>query len=155
MKPINIYLADDDQEDRNLFIEALKEIPLKTAVTQFDNGVDLMDDLFSEELIPDVVFLDLRMPIMDGFEMCEKIKQNGKCLVDIRNFKQFSNIKVIVYSSSYHQREVDQLKADGANKYIQKPNSFNQLKTLLYKSLKPLADNSENKTATAPFVILA
>ena len=145
MKPINIYLADDDQEDRNLFIEALKEIPLKTAVTQFDNGVDLMDDLFSEELIPDVVFLDLRMPIMDGFE----------CLVDIRNFKQFSNIKVIVYSSSYHQREVDQLKADGANKYIQKPNSFNQLKTLLYKSLKPLADNSENKTATAPFVILA
>lgn len=145
MKPINIYLADDDKDDRKLFIEALKEIPLQTEVTQFDNGVDLMDDLFSEELIPDVVFLDLRMPIMDGFE----------CLVDIRNFKQFSKIKVIVYSSSYHQREVDQLKADGANKYIQKPNSFNQLKTLLYKSLKPLADNSEDKTASAPFVILA
>lgn len=143
MNPITIYLADDDGDDRTLFIEAISEIPLETQVTQFDNGVDLMDDLFSDKPLPDVIFLDLRMPLMDGFE----------CLTDIRSFKQFSHIKVIVYSSSYHQREVNQLKRDGANRYLQKPNSFNQLKTLLYKSIKSLREDNK-PAATSQFVIL-
>ncbi|MBC8768691.1 response regulator [Arenibacter sp. BSSL-BM3] len=136
MKAIKIYLADDDSEDRILFMEALSEIPLKTEVTQFENGIDLMDDLFSNKPLPDAIFLDLRMPLMDGFE----------CLTDIRSFKQFSNIKVIVYSSSFHQREVNQLKEDGANQYLQKPNSFGQLKNLLFQSIEPLQEEGETKS---------
>lgn len=144
MDPIKIYLADDDKEDRELFIEALLELPLQTVVSQFDNGVDLMDNLFTKEPLPDIIFLDLRMPLMDGFE----------CLADIRSFDQFSHIKVIVYSFSYHQREVHQLEKDGANKYIQKPNSFNQLKTLLYQSIKPISPEN-GKDDVTEFVILA
>jgi len=136
MKAIKIYLADDDSEDRILFMEALSEIPLKTEVTQFENGIDLMDDLFSNKPLPDAIFLDLRMPLMDGFE----------CLTDIRSFKQFSNIKVIVYSSSFHQREVNQLKEDGANQYLQKPNSFGQLKNLLFQSIEPLQEEGETQS---------
>lgn len=145
MKTVNIYLADDDKEDRELFIDALSEIPFDTEVKQFDNGVDLMDELFAKQFLPDIIFLDLRMPLMDGFE----------CLSDIRSFEQFSAIQVIVYSSSYHQREVDQLKNEGANQYLQKPTSFNQLKTLLYQSIKPFVDGNENRNSTNDFVILA
>ncbi|MEP4881475.1 response regulator, partial [Maribacter dokdonensis] len=76
MTALNIYIADDDLEDRSFFIEALDDLPLTTAVTQFNNGVDLMDKLFSDDNLPHVIFLDLYMPIMDGFE----------CLMDIRNF---------------------------------------------------------------------
>ena len=133
MNPITIYLADDDDDDRELFIEALSEIPLETEVSQFDNGIDLMDDLFIDKPLPDIIFLDLRMPLMDGFE----------CLADIRSFNRFSNIKVIVYSSSYHEREVKQLEEDGANRYLQKPTSFNQLKTLLYRSISSFNKDDE------------
>ena len=137
MSAIKIYLADDDGDDRELFIEALSEIPLETTVTEFDNGIDLMDDLFSNKPLPDVIFLDLRMPLMDGFE----------CLSDIRSFNQFSQVKVNVYSSSYHEREVNQLKEDGANRYLQK------LKTLLYKSIRHL-EKDDNQGSAAQFVIL-
>lgn len=133
MATIHIYLADDDVEDRELFMEALEGIPLNTEVTQFNNGVDLMDRLFSDTVLPDVIFLDLYMPIMDGFE----------CLADIRNFPKFSNTHIIVYSTSYRKREVDQLKADGANQYLQKSSSFNTLKTLIFKSLSNYAAVTE------------
>lgn len=137
-----IYLTDDDIDDRKLFMEALLELPFQTEITQFDNGVDLMDDLFSKKSLPDALFLDLHMPIMNGFE----------CLADIRSFSQFSEIKIIVYSSSYHQREVDQLKRDGADKYLQKPNSFQQLKTLLYNCLDTLG-NLSGKNSPSKFIV--
>ncbi len=141
---LNLYLADDDNEDRELFVEALDEIDVPTKITQFDNGVDLMDDLFSTIDLPDAVFLDLNMPLMNGFE----------CLTDIRNFPRFDNIKVIVYSTSYRLREVNQLQTDGANQYIQKPSSFEDLKVMLHKSLVSLIEKNPSAANPAEFVIL-
>lgn len=138
MNRINIFLADDDQDDREIFMDALTELPIETSVQQFENGVDLMAQLYSGEPLPQVIFLDLHMPLMDGFE----------CLSDIRNVPDFSEIKIIIYSTSYNQTEVDQLKEGGANQYIKKPNSFNQLKTILYQSLRPF-QNVTNKSNDA------
>ncbi|WP_419211289.1 response regulator [Maribacter sp. X9] len=144
MKNILIYLADDDQEDRDLFLDALKDIPIETEVKQFENGIDLMDKLFSTDNLPDVIFLDLFMPIMDGFE----------CLTDIRNFEQFSEIQIVVYSSVYRNREVKQLRQDGANQYLQKPHSFGQLQTLLKKSLKSIQNKPSTRSEHKPFLSL-
>ena len=135
MNPINIFLADDDEDDRELFMDALSELPIETSVKQFENGVDLMAELYSGNPKPDTIFLDLRMPLMDGFE----------CLKDIRSIPELSEIQIIIYSTSFNQNEVDQLKEAGANLYIKKPNSYNQLKTVLYKSLKPF-QNTTSKT---------
>ena len=135
MNPINIFLADDDEDDRELFMDALSELPIETSVKQFENGVDLMAELYSGNPKPDTIFLDLRMPLMDGFE----------CLTDIRSIPELSEIQIIIYSTSFNQNEVDQLKEAGANLYIKKPNSYNQLKTVLYKSLKPF-QNTTSKT---------
>jgi len=136
MNPINIFLADDDEDDRELFMDALSELPIETSVKQFENGVDLMAELYSVNPKPDTIFLDLRMPLMDGFE----------CLTDIRSIPELSEIQIIIYSTSFNQNEVDQLKEAGANLYIKKPNSYNQLKTVLYKSLKPF-QNTTSKTS--------
>ncbi|WP_276166091.1 response regulator [Zobellia alginiliquefaciens] len=141
---LDLFLADDDTEDRELFVEALSEINMPTKVTEFDNGVDLMDDLFSKSPLPDAIFLDLNMPLMNGFE----------CLTDIRNFPRFKDIKVIVYSTSYRQREVNQLQTDGANQYIQKPSSFEDLKIMLQKSLKTIIQKDAQEPSAAQFVIL-
>ncbi|CAM3331281.1 response regulator [Zobellia roscoffensis] len=141
---LDLFLADDDNEDRELFVEALSEIDIPTNVTEFDNGVDLMDNLFSKTELPDAIFLDLNMPLMNGFE----------CLTDIRNFARFDGIKVIVYSTSYRQREVNQLQTDGANQYIQKPSSFEDLKIMLTKSLKSMVQKEDKEISPSEFVIL-
>ncbi|MBU2945451.1 response regulator [Zobellia uliginosa] len=141
---LNLYLADDDNDDRELFVEAISELDIDTQITQFDNGVDLMDKLFSKSELPDAIFLDLNMPLMNGFE----------CLTDIRNFARFDAIKVIVYSTSYRQREVNQLQTDGANQYIQKPTSFEDLKIMLQKSLISLGEKSDSEVLPGDFVIL-
>lgn len=144
MKDLRIYIADDDFDDRDFFMEALKNIPLKTEVSQFDNGVDLMDKLFSDVTLPHVIFLDLYMPIMDGFE----------CLMDIRNFKKFNNIYIIAYSSIYRDREVNQLKQEGANQFLKKSSSFKELKELLLKSLKSVPINNREVLPKEEFIVL-
>lgn len=144
MKDLKIYIADDDYDDRDFFMEALNSIPLKTKVSQFDNGVDLMDKLFSDVTLPHVIFLDLYMPIMDGFE----------CLMDIRNFKKFNNIYIIAYSSIYRDREVNQLKLDGANQFLKKSSSFKELKELLLKSLSLVSVNKKEELAKEEFIVL-
>jgi len=63
---------------------------------------------------------------MDGFE----------CLADIRSFQMFLEIEIVVYSSSYRAREVNQLIRDGANQYIKKPILSTQLEVQLYESFK-------------------
>ena len=138
MKDLNIYIADDDLDDLSFFKEALEDIPINTQVTHFDKGVDLMDRLFSDQTLPEVIFLDLYMPIMDGFE----------CLMDIRNFKKFKNIYIIAYSSIYREREVNQLKQDGANQFLKKSSSYKELKKLLLDSL------SKVNTKRNDFIVL-
>ena len=144
MNPINIFLADDDQDDRELFMDALSELPIETSVKQFQNGVDLMAELYSGNPKPDTIFLDLRMPLMDGFE----------CLTDIRSIPELSEIQVIIYSTSYNENEVEQLKESGANLYIKKPNSYNQLKTVLYKSLKPFQNSTSKTNGDLNFMVI-
>lgn len=144
MTALNIYIADDDHEDRSFFIEALDDIPLNTEVTQFNNGVDLMDKLFSDDCLPHVIFLDLYMPIMDGFE----------CLMDIRNFKKFNDIYVIAYSGIYREREVNQLKDDGANQFLKKSSSYKELKRLLLESLNKVKKFKKKEVENNEFLIL-
>lgn len=143
-KPIlNVFLADDDSDDRTFFSDALREIPIQTKISEFNNGVDLMAELLSETAAkPDVIFLDLKMPMMDGFE----------CLADIRDLKQYKNTPVIIYSTSYHPKEIDRLNEMGASLYLQKPSSYNQLKTLLHKCLR-YVNNVDGNIMDKEFVI--
>ena len=143
-KPIlNVFLADDDSDDRTFFSDALREIPIQTKISEFNNGVDLMAELLSETAAqPNVIFLDLKMPMMDGFE----------CLSDIRDLDKYLNTPVIIYSTSYHPKEIDRLEEMGASLYLQKPSSYNQLKTLLHKCLR-YVNNAEGDILDKEFVI--
>lgn len=141
-----IYLADDDSDDRAFFSDALSEIPISTSIEEFSNGVDLMSFLLKKEnKIPDVIFLDLKMPMMDGFE----------CLSDIRDLDSLKNIPVVIYSTSFHQKDVDRLKEMGATLYLKKPSSFNQLKTLLHKCLSYLAQKPPEKAILEPQFLIS
>ncbi|MCM4152916.1 response regulator [Arenibacter sp. N53] len=120
----NIFLADDDADDREFFIDALKEVSIPTDIMLSNNGLELMKNL--EILIqhppPHVIFLDLNMPFKDGFQ----------CLQEIRNTPKLKDIPVVIFSTSASDIFVDQTYEQGANYYIQKPTSFR----LLVKSIE-------------------
>ena len=144
MQPTKIYLADDDSDDREFFSDALSELPIQISLKTFENGVDLMADLFSDEALPQTIFLDLKMPMMNGFE----------CLQDIKSEKKFEGIIIIIYSTTFDTWEIEKLKNDGANGYLQKPNSFHQLKTVLHKCLDYANGNHNKEDEVSPFLIV-
>lgn len=118
----HIFLVDDDEDDRLLFLDAFKEIKLTTKVTTFKNGAELMDYLHqTNNQLPEIIFLDLNMPIKNGMECLTEIKANPK----------FNNIAIAIYSTSSSEEYVEETFVKGANIYIQKPNDFEVLKKVL------------------------
>ena len=124
-----IFLVDDDQDDRELFTDALNELTIKSVVKTFNNGVDLMADLLDrEKKLPDIIFLDLNMPLMNGEE----------CLADIRREPELYAIPIVIYSTFFDKYKVTLLQENGADRYLQKPKSFNQLKCSIERSILSL-----------------
>ena len=124
-----IFLVDDDQDDRDLFTDALNELTIKSVVKTFNNGVDLMADLLDrEKKLPDIIFLDLNMPLMNGEE----------CLADIRREPELYAIPIVIYSTFFDKYKVTLLQEKGADRYLQKPKSFNQLKSSIERSILSL-----------------
>lgn len=141
---LKIVLADDDEDDRLLFTEALEELPLSAEVITFDNGVELMAFLIDEfKELPDIIFLDLNMPLMNGEE----------CLRDIRNEDRLKDIPIIIYSTSLDMEKASMLQERGANYYIQKPSYFNQLKLVLQRSIDSVIHQDKQAKEDQEFVI--
>jgi CheY-like chemotaxis protein len=116
-----ILLADDDADDREFFQDALGivagDIDLKTV----ENGAGLLQLLLEEGIRPDIIFLDLNMPVKNGRET----------LYDIRQNEQVKDIPVVICSTSLHREAASELYDAGANLYIVKPNGFVPLMDIL------------------------
>lgn len=120
--PIHIMLADDDEDDRNFFNDAINDLKINNKLTIFNNGKELMDYLENPEIVlPDILFLDLNMPCKTGNE----------CLKDIRSNPKFKDISIAIYSTSSSDKDIEETFVGGANIYIKKPNDFSKLKKVL------------------------
>ncbi|QDH80351.1 response regulator [Echinicola soli] len=125
-KPIRILLADDDEDDRMMFRDAIMKIPLKTRVETVNDGVELLNYLSNlNGTLPHILFLDLNMPRKGGLE----------CLKEIRSNENFRELSVAIYSTSNAEKDVEEAFVSGANIYINKPNDFGCLKKVLTKVL--------------------
>ncbi|MBP1839853.1 response regulator [Formosa algae] len=123
----NIILVDDDEDDRMLFSEALDELVVKANVLLFKNGQELIDYLFQTDIIfPDLIFLDVNMPIKNGME----------CLRDIRNHPKLKDIRIAMYSTSKADKDINESFSNGASIYVNKPNSYTVLKKTLEKIIQ-------------------
>lgn len=118
-----ILLADDDEDDRDFFSAALKDVSGQTSLLLAENGLQAMNILDGAQ--PDLVFLDLNMPLKNGFE----------CLREIKKRQQWQHIPVIIFSTSLQPGTVNDTFAHGASLYMVKPNSFPDLKCLIEKVL--------------------
>jgi len=119
---ILITLADDDEDDRLFFTDAFEELKINTIVNTLNNGRELLDFLnHPDTVLPNIIFLDLNMPILNGIECLKEIKLNDR----------FKDIVIAIYSTSSSDQDVEDTFVLGANIYIKKPSDFNNLKKIL------------------------
>lgn len=125
---IRVALAEDDAEDREFFQEVIEQLPVNVELTLYKNGLELVNGLAAnKEQMPDIVFLDLNMPIMNGITALEEIRKK----------EEFKKIPVIaIYSTSTSPKDQIETFNLGADAYISKPSDFKVLKTVLQKVLE-------------------
>lgn len=120
--PIYILLADDDEDDRDFFRDALEELKINTITTFVNDGSELMKYLDKPDIhLPHLIFLDLNMPLKGGME----------CLREIRANDRLRHLSVAIYSTSASEEHIEETFVRGANVYIRKPNDFTALKKVL------------------------
>ncbi|HET6224791.1 MAG TPA: response regulator [Bacteroidia bacterium] len=119
---VEIVLVDDNLNDVELMIRALKKINLANKIVHLKDGVEGADFLlckgkYSTRNInnkPKVVLLDLKMPRMDGLEVLEKIKKDERT----------NTIPIVILTSSKEDPDIRKAYELGASSYIVKPVDF-------------------------------
>jgi CheY-like chemotaxis protein len=114
-------VIDDDTDDRELFCEALATVDPVIICHQAPDGLEAFKYLRSKEADPDIIFLDINMPVMNGWEFLSMLKGQD----------DHKHIPVIVYTTSSTKK--DRLIADelGALCFVTKPHAFKRLKVML------------------------
>lgn len=119
---MRFFIVDDDADDRNLFIEAVKEVDATIECICANNGEQALALLTDpENLLPDFIFLDLRMPRIDG----------KKCLFEIKKNERLKHIPVVIFTTSRDVEESTVLKEMGAFHFISKPNNPDEIYYLI------------------------
>lgn len=122
----NILQIDDDTDDCELFMEALEGVSDVTYTAIYD-PVEALRKLVHREIFPDVIFLDLNMPIMSGLEFLTEIKKS----------EGLKEIPIIIFSTSQLDDIIREALAHGAHDFISKPNNFNDLKKIVSQYTLP------------------
>ena len=134
-----ILLADDDEDDRFFFQEALNELSIGTRLTAVHDGEQLMKLLTeTASALPDVLFLDLNMPRKNGYE----------CLREIKSSEQLKPLPVVILSTLFDRDIADRLYRDGASFCMRKPSGHDKLKGLIQKALTLVTQESGAQSAT-------
>lgn len=115
-------LADDDHDDAELFSEALNRVDPSITFRHVDNGTGVFEFLDKPgNPKPDLIFLDLNMPKMSGWQ----------CLAQLKNNSSYKEIPVIMYTTSSHYRDTEIALDLGAHGLVTKPSEFKILKTII------------------------
>lgn len=114
----HLFIIDDDEEDQEIFMEAVREVDSSITCTGSTSGEEAIEQLEHHLLIlPNLIFLDLNMP-----------KSNGKqILKQLKGIPSLKNIPVIMYSTSFAPRDIEELQELGAVFHLIKPARFDEL----------------------------
>jgi CheY-like chemotaxis protein len=121
-----ILLVDDDTDDQYFFVDALRETYPDVQCVIANNGLEAILQLKTIAPTPSIIFLDLNMPFMNGYE----------CLEDLKKDDSFKNIPVIIYSTTNNSADYQRIKEMGAKAFLSKPADFDILKSKLAEILK-------------------
>jgi len=114
---VEILLIEDNPQDAELAIRALKKNNLANHLLHLEDGQEALDFLFDEKNeMPRLILLDLKMPKVDGLDVLRKLKTDEKKRI----------IPVVVLTSSKEERDIIETYKLGVNAYIVKPVDFDQ-----------------------------
>lgn len=129
---MRIIYAEDDFLSRKLIASLVKKDG--HVIDTVDNGKQLLDRLHEDHNY-DVAFVDIQMPLMNGFEAIEAIRTNGEYI---------RNMKILVISAYTDDDNIQKIKTSGANDYLSKPVLFKELRRKLEKLSN---DNSQSNSS--------
>ncbi len=122
MNERRILLVEDNPDDEELTLLALKKNNIMNEVVVARDGAAALDLLFGEESgdsppqpLPALILLDLKLPKVDGLEVLEKIRGHERTRL----------IPVVVLTSSSDERDIITSYSNGCNSYVRKPVDFN------------------------------
>lgn len=125
MKQIDIFYADDDQDDTLFFTDAVERISSDLNITInlhiYNSGESFLEDIRENTLRNGILFLDINMPKISGIEVLE----------EIRNHPEGTSYPVIMYSTSFDERSIERSQSFGASKYVVKPYNFTDLMKMI------------------------
>lgn len=122
----NILLIDDDKDDTQLFLQAAKAVQKDVICRTELHPSRAYEHLTAAEDLPDLIFLDYNMPVVNGLEFLKRM----------RNAEKLKNIEVIVMSTPPEEVMVRWFEKNNTEvRYISKPNTFQELKVILTELL--------------------
>ena len=121
-----VFLIDDDCYDREIFQESLTSLNLNLNFVEAKNGAEALKKLEEPNFQkPDLIFLDLNMPIMDGRQFLREVKKNSR----------YNDIPVIIYSTSSNEIDLRFARENDAAMYMTKQYSLDLLKSELHTTI--------------------
>ena len=111
MKNKHILLVEDNPDDVELMLRALKMARIDHEVSVARDGVEALDYLFEKGTLPRVIFLDINMPKISGLEVLKRLRADERT----------RRIPVVLFTSSKEDTDIRQGYGLGVNSYIHKP----------------------------------
>jgi CheY-like chemotaxis protein len=111
-----ILLIDDDPDDQLFFRDAIQTIDPGLQCDLTSGFQEAVKELENPPL-PDYIFMDLNMPVMNGFD----------CLAYLKNQSNFKDIPVIIFTTSKNLKDINRTRQLGAQWYMTKPDDFHVL----------------------------
>jgi DNA-binding response OmpR family regulator len=123
---MQIFLIEDDLDDIELLQDALAGISHDLHIA--NDGDAAIDLIKSGSIVPDIIILDLNLPKIHGREV----------LLEIKSFDAYRHIPLVVLTTSSANEDITYAYENGANKYMIKPNTGDELKEIV-KAILQLA----------------
>ncbi len=121
--PVHVLFADDDSDEAYLFNEAIEHLGLSVQISKAKDGNNLIEMLSINDQLPDLLFLDLNMPYKDGIETLKELRADHR----------YDNLPIVIFSTSGNQAHAETCYTFGANLYIVKPETFDQIVQMVKK----------------------
>ncbi len=124
----NILLVEDNEGDILLTLEAFEECKVKTEINIAKNGKEALDFLFKRGAFkdakkPDLILLDINLPIFNGHEVLKQIKSDS----------ELKKIPVIMLTTSSNQKDVADAYENHCNSYVKKPLNITEFLSAVLK----------------------